>query len=86
MTAQSIRRWTATSSPTYTRYMIERNRLPVDVMTEDLYHSGMADEILSIKTYYEQQWLDRGLNIKYIKFHSSARGRVAGAGCGDRAG
>ena len=53
---------------TYTRYMIERNRLPVDVMTEDLYHSGMADEILSIKTYYEQQWLDRGLNIKYMKF------------------
>ena len=42
-------------------------------MTEDLYHSGMADEILSIKTYYEQQWLDRGLNIKYIKFHLPAR-------------
>lgn len=54
---------------TYTRYMIEKNQLPVDVMTEDLYHSGMADEILGIKTCYEQQWLDRGLNIKYIKFH-----------------
>ena len=53
---------------TYTRYMIEKNGLPVRVMTEDLYHSGMADDILSIKTYYEQQWLDRGLNIKYIKF------------------
>ena len=54
---------------TYTKYMIEKNQLPVDVMTEDLYHSGMADEILGIRTYYEQQWLDRGLNIKYIKFH-----------------
>ena len=54
---------------TYTRYMVQHNRLPVDVMTEDLYHSGMADEILCIKTYYEQQWLDRGLNIKYLKFH-----------------
>ena len=53
---------------TYTRYMFEKNGLPVRVMTEDLYHSGMADDILSIKTYYEQQWLDRGLNIKYIKF------------------
>ena len=41
--------------------------LPVEVMTEDLYHSGMADDILNIKTYYEQQWLDRGLDIKYIK-------------------
>jgi tRNA (guanine-N7-)-methyltransferase len=28
----------------------------------------MADDILGIRTYYEQQWLDRGLNIKYIKF------------------
>lgn len=54
---------------TYTRYMIEENKLPVEVMTEDLYHSGLADEILNIKTYYEQQWLDRGLNIKYIKFN-----------------
>ena len=61
---------------TYTRYMIERNRLPVDVMAEDLYHSGMADEILSIKTYYEQQWLDRGLNIKYIKFHLPQAGEL----------
>lgn len=61
---------------TYTRYMIEENSLPVDVMTEDLYHSGMADEILSIKTYYEQQWLDRGLNIKYIKFHLPKEGEL----------
>lgn len=61
---------------TYTRYMIERNGLPVDVMTEDLYHSGMADEILSIKTYYEQQWLDRGLNIKYAKFHLPQAGEL----------
>ena len=40
----------------------------MQVQTDDLYHSGQADEILSIQTYYEQQWLDRGLNIKYIKF------------------
>lgn len=53
---------------TYTRYMIEENAFPVEFMTEDLYHSGLADDILGIKTYYEQQWLDRGLSIKYIKF------------------
>ena len=53
---------------TYTRLLIEENQLPVQVQTDDLYHSGQADEILSIQTYYEQQWLDRGLNIKYIKF------------------
>lgn len=61
---------------TYTKYMIEKNQLPVDVMTEDLYHSGMADEILGIRTYYEQQWLDRGLNIKYIKFHLPQTGEL----------
>lgn len=61
---------------TYTRYMIEHNRLPVEVMTEDLYHSGMADNILSIRTYYEQQWLDRGLNIKYIRFRLPQQGEL----------
>ena len=29
-----------------------------------------------IKTYYEQQWLDRGLNIKYIKFHLPKEGEL----------
>ena len=53
---------------TYTKLLIEENHLSVQVQTDDLYHSGQADEILSIQTYYEQQWLDRGLNIKYIKF------------------
>ncbi|KAA6333561.1 tRNA (guanine-N(7)-)-methyltransferase, partial [termite gut metagenome] len=53
---------------TYTRCMIEENQLPVEFITEDLYHSGLADDILSIKTYYEQQWIARGLNIKYAKF------------------
>ena len=62
---------------TYTKYMIEHNHLPVEVMTEDLYHSGMADEILSIRTYYEQQWLDRGLNIKYIRFRLPHEGMLA---------
>ncbi len=62
---------------TYTKYMVENNHLPVEVMTEDLYHSGLADEILSIRTYYEQQWLDRGLNIKYIRFRLPHEGVLA---------
>ena len=61
---------------TYTKYMIEANRLPVDFMTEDLYHSELVDDILGIKTYYEQQWLDRGLNIKYIKFRLPQEGKL----------
>ena len=53
---------------TYTKYMVEENGFPVEFCTDDLYHSGLVDDILGIRTYYEQQWLDRGLNIKYMKF------------------
>lgn len=53
---------------TYTSAMIEANGYPVEYSTDDLYHSGMNDPILSIQTYYEQQWLDRGITIKYIRF------------------
>jgi len=53
---------------TYTCEMVKANQLPLVFQTDNLYHSGYADEILSIQTFYEQQWLDRGLNIKYIKF------------------
>ena len=28
----------------------------------------MNDKILGIKTFYEQQWLSRGKQIKYIRF------------------
>ena len=59
---------------TYTKYMVEYNLLPVEFCTDDLYHSGLVDDILSIRTYYEQQWLDRGLNIKYLKFHLPQEG------------
>ena len=61
---------------TYTKCMIEENHLPVEFITDDLYHSGMDDDILSIRTYYEQQWLDRGLNIKYICFRLPQEGML----------
>ena len=53
---------------TYTCEMIKVNRFPVHLCTDNLYQSGIADNILSIRTCYEQQWLDRGLTIKYIRF------------------
>lgn len=61
---------------TYTKYMIEENKLPALFVTEDLYHSGLVDDILGIQTYYEQQWLDRGLSIKYIKFALPQEGEL----------
>lgn len=60
-----------TDSPflyTYTSRLVHLNALPVSVDTSDLYGTGMADPILSIKTFYEQQWLSRGKKIKFISF------------------
>lgn len=64
---------------TYTTYLVEKNKLPLLFRTEDLYGNETngvksADfdertkEILGIHTYYENQWIERGLNIKYMKF------------------
>lgn len=61
---------------TYTQYMVSHNALPVEFSTDDLYHSGLVDNILSIRTYYEQQWLDRGLSIKYLKFRLPQKGTL----------
>jgi tRNA (guanine-N7-)-methyltransferase len=52
----------------YTLATIGLNKFPVQVNTSDLYASGMADEILSISTYYERQWLERGKTIKYLRY------------------
>lgn len=53
---------------TYTKYMVEKNRLPVKFVTENLYGSELKNNTLNIRTYYERQWLERGLAIKYICF------------------
>lgn len=53
---------------TYTSQMVGLNNQRVLFKTDDLYHSELVDDVLTIKTFYEQQWIARGLNIKYIKF------------------
>jgi tRNA (guanine-N7-)-methyltransferase len=52
----------------YTKAMVEENQLEVLFETDDLYQSKIESEVLSIQTFYEKQWLSRGLNIKYLKF------------------
>ncbi len=61
---------------TYTCEMIKSNNFPVKVCTDNLYHSGIVDELLSIRTYYEQQWIERGLDIKYICFVCVTRNKL----------
>lgn len=69
---------------TYTRIMAETNHLPILVDTDNLYAnvgeavphsskdishlSAFNSQLLTIQTYYEQMWIARGLNIKYLKF------------------
>ena len=62
---------------TYTCEMVKKNHYPVLFQTDDLYHSGLEDDILSIKTFYEQQWLERGLTIKYICFICNDREQLS---------
>ncbi len=66
---------------TYTKFVAEVNHLPVDACTDDLYGEVMSDEgsetlDLSIRTYYEQQWLARGLTIKYLRLRLPAVGEL----------
>ncbi|MBR3471395.1 MAG: tRNA (guanosine(46)-N7)-methyltransferase TrmB [Prevotella sp.] len=65
---------------TYTSYLVERNHMPLLFRTDDLYHaSGLDSEterILSIQTYYERMWMDRGLNIRYMKFQLPREGQL----------
>lgn len=65
---------------TYTTYMVEKNHLPLVLRTNDLYSENSENseysEAASIQTYYEQMWIDRGLNIRYMKFHLPHEGEL----------
>lgn len=52
----------------YTAEKIQELGLNLAIKTEDLYHSAYADEVLSIKTYYEKKYLANSKNINYLKF------------------
>lgn len=52
----------------YTGVVIERLGLPCQVRNADIYGSGYADEILSVKTAYESRFLEMGLPITYTRF------------------
>ena len=67
-----------TDSPflyTYTDALLTKNHLPVEVNTTDLYKAEgcqSINEAAAIQTYYESQWLSRGMTIKYIRFRLPA--------------
>lgn len=52
----------------YTNAVIAHYGLPCEVANNDIYGSGYADEVLSVKTAYEKMFLERGLPITYTRF------------------
>lgn len=56
---------------TYTKYITKVNNLQVLQCIDNVHAQETPDEILSIRTYYESQWIERGIDIKYISFRLS---------------
>ena len=69
---------------TYTKYVVEVNKLPMEVYTDNLYGGDANSSLLtlhssfdlSIQTYYEQMWRDRGIDIKYLRFRLPHEGQL----------
>lgn len=57
----------------YTREVIRRYALPCEVSEADIYGTGFADEVLSVKTAYEARFLQMGLPITYTRFSLGGR-------------
>ena len=57
----------------YTNAVIEHFGLPCEVSNPDIYGSGFADEVLSVKTAYETRFLGMGLPITYTRFRLDGR-------------
>lgn len=59
---------------TFTRELALLNNLDIVTDTPDLYNTSLEandtvdTQILGIRTFYERQWLARGLTIKYLSF------------------
>ncbi len=52
----------------YTLDVIKENYFSIITSTHDLYNSDLHDEVLGIKTTYEQIFLKQGSKICYVKF------------------
>jgi tRNA (guanine-N7-)-methyltransferase len=58
---------------TYTRELVHLNGFEILAETDNLYESELLNDTLRIKTFYEKQWLARGITIKYMAFRLNER-------------
>ena len=56
----------------YTSAMLAHNNITPLHSTADLYNSELTSVVPPIRTYYEQQWLGRGIPSKYIAWQLPA--------------
>ncbi len=52
----------------YTREVIEQDGHLLFEANEDIYDSGITNEVTQIQTFYEKKWLEHGTKIKYLAF------------------
>lgn len=52
----------------YTKKVVGYNNLDVILSTGDLYSSYQSDDILSIRTHYENKFIEEGLKINFLSF------------------
>ncbi|MBQ8098346.1 MAG: tRNA (guanosine(46)-N7)-methyltransferase TrmB [Bacteroidaceae bacterium] len=68
---------------TYTDLLLKENAITPICRTEDLYSTETSAtlpaevlDLLQIKTYYEEQWLSRGIPIKFLSFQLPREGQL----------
>ena len=62
---------------TDTLALVRHNGLTVERFSDDIYSEGWSDEIVSIQTYYEKQFLAQGIPINYLSFHLPAHKEIS---------
>ena len=60
----------------YTLACAQQNSLEILEANTDIYGSGRADEILSIRTFYEAHYIKKGLPITYMSFRLNNPGEL----------
>lgn len=59
----------------YSKAVAECNNLPIDLALTDIYNNseGLAPELLTIKTTYEERFLGEGKPITYLRYSTSGK-------------
>lgn len=60
----------------YSLEVVSENNLEIIENTKDLYASAEGNEILLIKTFYEEKFLAEGIPIKYLRFKLPKNGMI----------